>query len=49
MTALLFVKAERTGMWDKEGKRAARTCGIVSPTITQNAIIPPKALESTRD
>ena len=45
ITDFLFVKIERTGTSDNEGKRAARTCGIVSPTMTQKATIPPKALK----
>ena len=44
MTARLFVKSQRKGVFGNEGNKAARTCGIVSPTIMQKAIIPPKAL-----
>lgn len=31
-------------MFSREGKNPTMTCGIVSPTIMQNAIMPPKAL-----
>lgn len=44
MTAFLFVKSHRKGVLGKEGKAAAMTCGIVSPTIIQKATIPPNAL-----
>lgn len=43
--ARLSVRSQRKGVSDKEGKMAIKTCGIVSPTMMQNAIIPPKALE----
>lgn len=45
ITARRFVKSQRNGMSDKEGNKADITCGMVSPTIMQNASIPPKALE----
>jgi len=45
MTARLFVKSQRKGMSEREGKMAAITWGIVSPTMMQNAIMPPNALE----
>jgi hypothetical protein len=32
-------------MWSSDGKRAAMTCGIVSPIIMQKATMPPNALE----
>jgi hypothetical protein len=35
-------------MSDREGKRASMTLGIVSPTMTQNATMPPNALCSVR-
>jgi hypothetical protein len=44
ITACLLVKSHRKGIDRKEGNAAANTCGIVSPTIMQNAIMPPKAL-----
>ena len=46
ITACRLVKSQRKGMVRKEGKAAASTCGIVSPTMIQNAIMPPKALHS---
>lgn len=44
MTACLLVKSHRKGVSGKVGKAAAMTCGMVSPTMMQNAIMPPKAL-----
>ena len=44
ITACLLVNSQRKGMDRNEGKAAASTCGMVSPTIIQNAIMPPKAL-----
>ncbi len=44
MTACLFVKSQRNGVLDKDGKAAAMTCGMVSPTMIQKANMPPKAL-----
>lgn len=44
MTAFLFVKSHRKGVLGKEGKAAAMTCGMVSPTMIQKATIPPNAL-----
>lgn len=38
-------KSFRTGICGKFGKIAVSTCGIVSPTITQKATMPPKALQ----
>lgn len=44
MTACLFVKSHRKGVLGNDGKAAAMTCGMVSPTMIQNATMPPKAL-----
>jgi hypothetical protein len=44
MMAFLFVRSQRKDMSDKEGNRAFMTRGIVSPTMTQNATMPPNAL-----
>ena len=44
ITARRSVNNQRKGVVGREGKSAARTCGMVSPTIMQNAIIPPNAL-----
>lgn len=44
ITALRSVRSHRKWLFSREGKRADITCGIVSPTITQKATIPPKAL-----
>lgn len=44
MTALLSVSSQRNGRSRSLGNRPAMTFGMVSPTIMQNAIIPPKAL-----
>lgn len=44
MMARLFVRSQRKDMSDKAGKRASMTLGIVSPTITQKATMPPNAL-----
>ena len=44
ITALLLVRRERNGILSRDGNNAAKTCGIVSPTMTQNAMVPPKAL-----
>ena len=43
MTALRFVKRLRTGIFSKFGHTAAKTCGIVSPTMIPNATMPPNA------
>lgn len=45
MTARLSVSSHRNGVSGNEGNRASKTCGIVSPTMMQNAIMPPKALQ----
>ena len=44
MTARLFVKSHRNGVSGNEGKSALMTWGMLSPTMIQKAIIPPKAL-----
>ena len=46
MTALLLVRSQRKDMSDNEGKRESKTRGIVSPTMTQKATMPPNALQS---
>ena len=45
MTARLSVKSRRKGVFGNEGKSALMTCGILSPTMIQNANMPPKALD----
>ena len=45
MTACLFVKSHRKGVVDNAGKSALITWGILSPTMIQKAIMPPKALD----
>lgn len=47
MTALRFVKSHRKGVLGKEGKAAAITCGMVSPTMIQKATMPPNALNES--
>ena len=44
MTARLFVRSHKKGVLGREGNKAIMTFGIVSPTIMQKAIMPPKAL-----
>ena len=44
ITACLLVKIHIKGLECKVGKAAAKTCGIVSPTMMQKATMPPKAL-----
>jgi hypothetical protein len=44
ITARLLVSSQRNDMSAKEGNSESRTLGIVSPTTTQNATMPPKAL-----
>jgi len=44
MIARLLVSSQRNGMSAKEGNMECKTLGIVSPTTTQNATMPPKAL-----
>jgi hypothetical protein len=39
-----FVRSHRKDMSDREGNRASRTRGMVSPTMTQKATMPPNAL-----
>lgn len=42
--ARLLVSSQRNGIAAKEGNIESKTLGIVSPTTTQNATMPPKAL-----
>lgn len=44
MMARRFVNSQRKDISASEGKRASRTRGIVSPTMTEKATIPPNAL-----
>ena len=44
ITARLSVRTQRKLESRSEGKKPTMTCGIVSPTITQKAIMPPNAL-----
>jgi hypothetical protein len=44
MTARRFVRSHRNESSESDGKRESMTTGIVSPTMTQNATMPPKAL-----
>ena len=44
MTARRSVKSHKTGVFERDGKVAAKTCGIVSPTMMQKASMPPNAL-----
>jgi hypothetical protein len=44
MMARLLVSSQRNDMSAREGNSESKTLGIVSPTTTQNATIPPKAL-----
>lgn len=46
ITARLSERSQRKGVFGKEGKMAVNTWGIVSPTIIQNATMPPKALDT---
>ena len=48
MTARLLVKSHRKGTFGREGNNAVRTCGMLSPTMMQNATMPPKALALVR-
>jgi hypothetical protein len=43
-----FVRSQRNGISSSEGKSAASTRGIVSPTMTQKAIMPPNALSKSQ-
>lgn len=43
--ALRFVNMLSIALESADGKSAYITCGIVSPTIMQKAIMPPKALK----
>lgn len=47
MTALRSARSHRKGVLVKEGNNAVMTCGMLSPTMMQKAIIPPKALWET--
>ena len=44
MIALLSARSQSIGVVWREGNTAVRTWGIESPTIIQNATIPPNAL-----
>lgn len=44
MTACLFARSHKKGADGRDGKMAVMTCGMVSPTMMQKAIMPPKAL-----
>jgi len=44
ITNFLSVRSHKKWLSSKDGNRADMTCGIVSPTMMQKAIIPPKAL-----
>ncbi len=44
ITARLSVRSQRKGTLCNEGNTADKTWGIVSPTIIQNATMPPNAL-----
>jgi hypothetical protein len=46
MTALLLVSSHRNDISDNEGNKESKTLGIVSPTITQKATMPPNALHT---
>lgn len=46
MTALRSVSSQRNDISDRDGKKESMTLGMVSPTITQNATMPPNALSS---
>jgi hypothetical protein len=43
MIARLSVRSQRKDISRSEGNKELKTCGIVSPIIIQNAIMPPKA------
>jgi hypothetical protein len=49
MTALLLASSHNTGISVIFGMTAVMTCGIESPMMMQNAIMPPKALSSISD
>lgn len=44
ITARRSVRSHKNDMFSRDGKSAFMTCGIVSPIMMQNAIIPPNAL-----
>jgi hypothetical protein len=46
MTARRSVRSHRNDVSDRDGNNASMTFGIVSPTMTQKATMPPNALES---
>jgi hypothetical protein len=46
MTAFLLVRSQRKDMSDNAGNRESRTRGMVSPTMTQKATMPPNALHA---
>lgn len=46
ITALLLARSQRKGISSNEGKKEFRTLGMVSPTMTQKATMPPKALHA---
>jgi len=48
MMARRSVRSQRKDMSEREGNRASMTLGIVSPTMTQKATMPPNALYSVR-
>lgn len=45
MTARLSVSSHSTGVVGNDGKMATVMWGIVSPTMMQNATMPPNALQ----
>ena len=49
MMALLLVSSQRNDISAKEGNIESKTLGIVSPTTTQNATMPPKALHAVNN
>lgn len=46
MIARRLVRSHKKDVSDREGNKASNTLGIVSPTMTQKAIMPPNALSS---
>lgn len=44
IVAFLFARSHKKGVDGRDGKMAVMTCGMVSPTMMQKAIMPPKAL-----
>lgn len=43
--ALLSVRSQRNGVSGNDGTKAVMTCGMLSPTMMQNATMPPNALK----